>query len=404
MSKQYHSGLTAPVPRDWFNESCAALVAAANEKKKTQTSEKELQEASLRSHALSTTSDSTGVSFRGRAFQSMYIKQRFTRRAELVFTVLQSILSSSKSGGEWSEAKTILNSELTAHGSHKNELVVCSIGGGPGTDAAGIVAANNAFLGFAPTFVPTDTKPSNHGDRNQIIPKITGSRVSKFVQSKVLTRQQKAELEIVLAATAAENTKAKKSSRPAVSKCKQSEKHHQRGANEGGWVDGERNPRLRVALFDKEPQWRAYTSTLSTIFGASNCALSFDTCDVYQSITTGMPKDEEYERSANDALLGMIPSTDLFLFSFVVNETSAASKEGNWKFYRDLAQQCKINAVMIFMDVSRNSIAAIADVCRSMEVVCAEAKNRQVKIISFPSGAFGCEVVIAQVRNRQQSD
>ncbi|RHY27681.1 hypothetical protein DYB32_006618 [Aphanomyces invadans] len=87
------------------------------------------KEARQRSSALSTSSDTVGVSFAGAAFQADYFASKFTKRGQLVYTILHDVLS--KNQVVLPQADTIS---------------VASFGGGPGTDAAGIVWIQRDFF------------------------------------------------------------------------------------------------------------------------------------------------------------------------------------------------------------------------------------------------------------------
>lgn len=122
------------------------------------------REARERSVALSTTADTEGVSFAGRAFQRTYFESKFERRALLVYRILRAGTANAAapgatSGGAgsdgvgrgfpgWQSVQEAFIAELTAAGSGKMGLSVLSVGGGPGTDAAGVVAANRDLLKF----------------------------------------------------------------------------------------------------------------------------------------------------------------------------------------------------------------------------------------------------------------
>ena len=137
----------APADASWLEDGCAALVARAasgrSEKSAAQRA-KDSDEARARSAALSTKADTTGVQFRGREFQRLYLESKYVRRASLIYQLLGTVLEASGP----SAAKELFTAQLTAAGSGKQRLEVCSVGGGPGTDAAGVVVANQRWLGF----------------------------------------------------------------------------------------------------------------------------------------------------------------------------------------------------------------------------------------------------------------
>ena len=137
----------APADASWLEDGCAALVARAasgrSEKSAAQRA-KDSDEARARSAALSTKADTTGVQFRGREFQRLYLESKYVRRASLIYQLLGTVLEAPGP----SAAKELFTAQLTAAGSGRHRLEVCSVGGGPGTDAAGVVVANQRWLGF----------------------------------------------------------------------------------------------------------------------------------------------------------------------------------------------------------------------------------------------------------------
>ena len=134
----------------WLAEGATTLAAKAAPKVRHEgRNAAQKKEAQARSAALSTTADTTGVSFRGRAFQKLYFETKYARRGQLVHDVLARLLGD-RSSADARTVRHLLRAELTAKRSGKPQLTVCSVGGGPGTDAAGVVAANALLLGFLP--------------------------------------------------------------------------------------------------------------------------------------------------------------------------------------------------------------------------------------------------------------
>jgi hypothetical protein len=120
--------------KDWFSRTTINLAAKAMDKNETPSSSssasssksggknggkangKAMAEAQARSAQLSTSSDKTGVSFAGGAFQANYFTSKFQRRGQLLYEVMCD-----------------LNCDLP-----KGAVEVASFGGGPGTDVAGL--------------------------------------------------------------------------------------------------------------------------------------------------------------------------------------------------------------------------------------------------------------------------
>ena len=116
---------TAVPPDDasWLEDGCASLVArAANGRKPGNAAQraKDSDEARARSAALSTKADTTGVQFRGREFQRLYLESKFVRRATLVYQLLSTVLEAPGP----SAARDLFAAELTAAGSGKRRLEV----------------------------------------------------------------------------------------------------------------------------------------------------------------------------------------------------------------------------------------------------------------------------------------
>ncbi|OQS00346.1 nuclear ribonuclease Z [Thraustotheca clavata] len=122
------------VRKQWFDQATLALVTNAQEramkaKTKKQGAKDLAREARQRSSQLSTSSDTVGVSFAGAAFQADYFSSKFAKRGMLVYSIIQDLLSKSSS---------LINGS--------DEITVASFGGGPGTDAAGIVWIQKEFF------------------------------------------------------------------------------------------------------------------------------------------------------------------------------------------------------------------------------------------------------------------
>jgi hypothetical protein len=119
--------------KSWFSQTTLALVAKALDqieddppsssgghkagKSGKPNTKAAVAEAQTRSAQLSTSSDKTGVSFAGGAFQANYFTSKFQRRGQLLYEIL---------------------CDLSCTFSH-GPVHVASFGGGPGTDVAGLV-------------------------------------------------------------------------------------------------------------------------------------------------------------------------------------------------------------------------------------------------------------------------
>ena len=91
--------------------------------------------------------DTTGVSFAGAALHAAYYDAKFVRRGALLYRALQACLDARSCAGA-----TLLAEQLTASGAGpaRRRLRVASLGGGPGTDVAGLFWAERHLFRFGP--------------------------------------------------------------------------------------------------------------------------------------------------------------------------------------------------------------------------------------------------------------
>lgn len=107
-------------------------------------STKAAAEAHARLAALSTSSDTVGVSFAGAALHYAYYASKFESRSALLMRFLSAALEPSTS-----PCAAALRATLTQAGSGALRLSVSSVGGGPGTETAGLVLADASLLSFS---------------------------------------------------------------------------------------------------------------------------------------------------------------------------------------------------------------------------------------------------------------
>lgn len=129
---------TVPQPERrgrWYEDAAQVLVAHAQAKVRGGVSKTAAAEAKQRSSALATTSDKRGVSFAGAAFQAEYFKSKFRRRGKLLEDILCDLRV------DWTATGCPPGRALGGQGDIIDGLPirVASFGGGPGTDAAGLV-------------------------------------------------------------------------------------------------------------------------------------------------------------------------------------------------------------------------------------------------------------------------
>jgi hypothetical protein len=136
----------AEVPAEvlrWLQDAQEVMVLAAG----GNDSAEARQAAKARSKELATIADVTGVSFKGRAFQSNYLQEKLARRGLLLYQVFRAALTEAA----WAEVGAAFRRELcrdATAAAPRARLNVLSVGGGPGTDAAGLAWANEHFLRF----------------------------------------------------------------------------------------------------------------------------------------------------------------------------------------------------------------------------------------------------------------
>ncbi|KAG2393370.1 hypothetical protein C9374_006901 [Naegleria lovaniensis] len=93
-------------------------------------------------------------------------------------------------------------------------------------------------------------------------------------------------------------------------------------------------------LFDLEKNWKNYLEKLQEI-SKDSLILNFNRCDVTKSL----------ENSLNRALKDRISDYDIFLFSYVCNETSHLTKQAEGVFFTELFTYAKPFSIFVFIDV-----------------------------------------------------
>ena len=258
--------------------------------------------------------DVVGVSFGGREFQRLYYETKYERRGALIYTIFRHAFLDLSASDDCTIAR-VFRDELSANGSGKAILEVCSVGGGPGTDAAGVVAANSHFLGFRPMAA---TAPL--ALRAAAAAAAATVTAAKKAKAEADTVSMRCDARRVAHAKRALKAAASKAATPTAAEIidggEDSQRHAAaaasaaaaaaRAADEvtravGAWaaaVEAEKKTKgaapaaadasppppaaagVRVSLLDSEPQWRAYLPTLSALFAPHGVAVEFGTCDV----------------------------------------------------------------------------------------------------------------------------
>ena len=152
--KQSHAagGGSEREAEDWASATTTALLQrlSKGKGKKEANAAKASKEALARSAALSTSSDAKGVSFRGTAFQELYLRTKWNRRFLLVFRFFATVMARSGS--------SLLAQELIKLARNAPPVSIACWGGGPANDGAGAAlafeklvfpAAEQAWVGAA---------------------------------------------------------------------------------------------------------------------------------------------------------------------------------------------------------------------------------------------------------------
>lgn len=125
----------------WFEQSIHTLLDRMRQKGKIATPE-QMKKAHQMIHELSTCSDTKGIRFTGAALHQLYYETKFARRGKLLYSVLAAIITHpscvSLRSSVW----------MPLVGFSTTPLRVMSVGGGPGTDASGLVWIAREHLGF----------------------------------------------------------------------------------------------------------------------------------------------------------------------------------------------------------------------------------------------------------------
>lgn len=111
-------------------------------------------------------------------------------------------------------------------------------------------------------------------------------------------------------------------------------------------------------LYDLEKNWKNYLEKLQEITKDS-LVLNFNRCDVTKSL----------ENSLNRALKDRIVEYDIFLFSYVCNETSHLTKQSEGLFFKELFTYSKPFSIFIFTDViehAKKALLYIEDLTRKV--------------------------------------
>lgn len=334
----------------WFDRAQDQILSRVRSLNKNQPfTEKQRAESANQMKLLATSSDTKGIKFSGLALQYQYFQTKFTKRAILMYSVLLLLFGNNSQSkvshlGQYMKAMYLKahntrlaqeqqqeqqEHEQEGNGSCFNEVVteemeeeemmmkkkklqlntrlnVCSIGGGPGNDSTALVLIKQQFL---QSLVVQRNSSSNGGG---------GSGSSKNRND-----------------------------------------NSGRGYCDDDGEEEEDEYDVTCDLYDLEKSWKNYVPTLREIM-SPHVGVEFSQCDVTKSL---------HQHSMNRQLDAKIGCYDLFMFSYVCNETSAMSEQANGIFWREMATGAKKGAIFVFVDVIGYSQKALKLVERHMRSV-----------------------------------
>ena len=145
---------------------------------------------------------------------------------------------------------------------------------------------------------------------------------------------------------------------------------------------------IHCHLLDLERSWAKNLPILRELYGP-DMTLSYERCDVTQPLAAA---PNRYVPAP------VWDEADLYIFSYVCNETSALARAGGWEFYAALARSAKPGALFMFADVaghSRRTLDAIHDVMagaaggrlRRLDMAPDDEVKAEVMVLALAQGA-----------------
>ena len=115
-------------------------------------------------------------------------------------------------------------------------------------------------------------------------------------------------------------------------------------------------------LYDLEKNWKNYLTRLQELTtGILN--LDFNRCDVTKN----------FNSSLNRVLKGRVTNYDMFLFSYVCNETSHLTKQSEGIFLRELFTNAKPFSIFVFVDViehAKKALLYVESLTKTLDANC----------------------------------
>ncbi|EGD78832.1 hypothetical protein PTSG_01808 [Salpingoeca rosetta] len=120
-----------PHIQDWFEDGKRMLMAWTQ--RKAESTPEQVQRARTKIHELSTSSDTKGIRFTGSALHLVYFETKFVRRGTLLYTLFHTLINDPSCAA----LRQAVCEPWTQPSQHPLSVISC--GGGPGTDASGLV-------------------------------------------------------------------------------------------------------------------------------------------------------------------------------------------------------------------------------------------------------------------------
>ncbi|EDQ87449.1 uncharacterized protein MONBRDRAFT_10012 [Monosiga brevicollis MX1] len=306
----------APIPKnieEWFQSAKHTLVQGCG----AVTPEKAAQ-AKQKIKDLSTSSDTVGIRFTGAALHQVYFATKFDRRGCLLFQLLAACWRASPST------------------SNKGKTHLATLSSGTTLTATTALTSASGTIAMPPTTTTTSTAtlttPATHSQASLAD---AGRRLQLFCTQPTPLR--------VASIGGGPGTDA------AAFKWLHSLYFSPAGLT---------TP-VELRLLDYEGSWKRHLSRLQDLL-APECTVAFHRCDVTQSMAEDINHDTRV----------VLADTDLYIFSYVCHETSAAAQAAQHAFYTDLAATLQPGNMLVFVDVMDHSRRCLKLVCEALQTAC----------------------------------
>ncbi|KAL9651786.1 hypothetical protein ABK040_014431 [Willaertia magna] len=133
------------------------------------------------------------------------------------------------------------------------------------------------------------------------------------------------------------------------------------------------NLKIDCVLYDLEKSWKNYLDRLQLIVNEEVMSLTFQRCDV----------TKDFENSLNRHLKENVNEFDIFIFSYVCNETSYLCKQNDGIFWKNLFENAKGNSIFVFVDVIDYSKKALLYIENIVKEFQKKEENQQYIYLSY---------------------